>query len=68
MMNTIKFKTNIKCGTCIEKVTPTLDQVTGKGNWSVDLTDPNRTLTITEGDPAIINESLQKVGYRAEKI
>lgn len=68
MMNTIKFKTNIKCGACIDKVTPALDQVAGKGNWSVDLTDPNRTLTITEGDPTTIHDRLQEVGYRADKI
>jgi copper chaperone len=68
-MEETKFKTNIKCSACVEKVTPSLDEVVGKGNWRVDLTDPQRTLTISAtAESAKLNEALNKVGYRAEKM
>jgi copper chaperone len=66
----MKFKTNIKCGGCIATVTPVLDQMVGAGNWSVDLADPLRILTIAQ--PKVSSEelksSLSKVGYQAEEI
>lgn len=67
-METKKFKTNIKCGSCVAKVTPGLDATAGKENWSVDLTSPDRVLTILAGEEGKIMEALEKVGYKAEKI
>jgi copper chaperone len=68
-METLKFKTNIKCSACVEKVTPALNKTAGEGNWSVDLTNPQRILSI-EGDldERKLNEALEKTGYKAEKI
>jgi copper chaperone len=68
-MTTKKFKTNIKCSACVEKVTPALNETAGEGHWSVDLTNPQRILSI-EGDvnETKMKEELGKVGYRAEKI
>lgn len=63
-----RFKTNIKCAACVEKVTPGLNETIGKDKWSVDLTDPKRTLTITAGDTAAMTAKLKEVGYSAEKI
>ena len=42
----VKFKTNIKCVGCIQTVTPFLDKVEGLEQWEVDLTSPDRVLTI----------------------
>jgi hypothetical protein len=67
-METQKFKTNIKCAACVEKVTPGLNETIGKDKWSVDLTDPKRILTITAGDAAAMATKLKEVGYSAEKI
>jgi copper chaperone len=67
-METLKFKTNIKCSACVAKVTPSLNETVGENKWSVDLTDPARTLTINDNQDEIkIVEALQKVGYKAEK-
>lgn len=63
-----KFKTNIKCAACVEKVTAGLDEVIGKDHWSVDLTDPKRTLTITGGDINAMTAKLMEVGYQAVKL
>ena len=67
-MEKTKFKTNIKCSACVEKVTPYLNEVAGENNWQVDLVDPARTLTVSEGDEQKIIEALQKAGYKAELV
>ena len=68
-MENLKFKTNIKCGSCIATVTPHLNETVGEGKWQVDLTDPNRILTIEDGKmESKVIESLQKAGYKAERI
>ena len=45
-MDTLKFKTNIKCGGCMSTVTPFLNKTAGENNWQVDLSDPQRILTV----------------------
>ncbi len=66
-MNTLKFKTNIKCGNCVAAVTPHLNALSGIGSWVVDLKDPNRTLTVqTDADAATIKEAVETAGYKAE--
>lgn len=63
-----KFKTNIKCSACVAKVTSALNEVAGENNWKVDLTHPDRVLTLEGGDTEQLNEKLKAVGYTAEKI
>ena len=69
-MSILKFKTNIKCGSCVETITPFLNQLQGIKNWKVDLSSPERTLTVeTENaDPSEIVKSLEKAGYHAKVI
>lgn len=68
-METLKFKTNIKCAGCITTVTPYLNETAGEGNWQVDLTSPERILTIDgDANQEIIKEAMKKAGYNAEKI
>jgi len=68
-METIKFKTNIKCSGCVAKVTPHLNETIGKENWEVDIDDPSKVLTVrNETDENKIKEALHKAGYNAEKL
>ncbi len=68
-METKTFKTNIKCSGCIEKVTPYLNQTVGEGHWSVDVTDPNKKLTVeTPVDGAVVIQAVTEAGYRAEQL
>lgn len=62
----MKFQSNIKCGACIEKVSASLDEIVGKGNWEVDLTTPERWLTIKNihTDVQVLNEKLNLLGYK----
>jgi copper chaperone CopZ len=70
-MNTYKFRTNIKCEGCVATVTPHINNNPDIRNWSVDLADPHKTLTVeTEGHvtPQMVKETIEKAGYKAESI
>ena len=66
-MKTIQVKTNIMCGSCIAKVTPTLNQIIGDNNWSVDTTNPAKKLTVKSeilNEEDVIN-AVAQAGYKA---
>lgn len=68
-METIKFKSDIKCMGCVAKVSPYLNETVGQDNWEVDLTSPSKILTVSgNADEAKVKDALQKAGYKAEKI
>jgi copper chaperone CopZ len=68
-METLKFKTNIKCTGCLAKVTPSLNETVGENNWKVDLEAPEKTLTVESSTSE--NEvvaAVKEAGFEAEKI
>ncbi len=69
-METLKFKTNIKCAGCVAKVTSQLDEYAGENAWEVDVTSPDKVLTVrNEGITAdTIVSAVKAVGFNAEKI
>ncbi|MCF2486653.1 heavy-metal-associated domain-containing protein [Dyadobacter sp. CY347] len=68
-METLKFKTNIKCGACVATVTPFLNEDNAVENWNVDLRSPERILKVeTSKTPQEIAELMKKAGYNAEEI
>jgi copper chaperone len=69
-MKTIELKTNIMCGFCVAKVTPTLNEVIGENRWKVDTANPRKVLTVnTESlDEAAVIQAVEKAGYKAEKL
>ncbi|EDM36648.1 hypothetical protein PBAL39_25310 [Pedobacter sp. BAL39] len=70
-METLKFKTNIKCGGCIATVTPFLDKIASISNWEVDTSSADKILTIQGNETlntAEIKSSLADAGYVAEEI
>ena len=69
-MQTVQFKTNIKCSGCIAKVTPALDELAGKDNWEVDVQNPDKVLTVSsEGlSETTIQAAIEKAGFNAKKI
>ncbi|MET6996579.1 heavy-metal-associated domain-containing protein [Chitinophaga defluvii] len=67
-METLKFKSNIKCEGCLAKVTPLLDEAVGAENWSVDLQSATKTLTVKGNATADkIVAAVQGAGFKAEK-
>ncbi|ULQ51331.1 heavy-metal-associated domain-containing protein [Flavihumibacter fluvii] len=70
-METIKFKTTIKCSGCLAKVTPVLNQTVGEDNWEVDIQVPDKVLTIASDqvvNAADVVKAIEGAGYKAEKI
>ncbi len=67
-METLKYKTSLKCNGCVAAVKPGLDQIEGLKNWSVDLESPDRTLTAqveTSDLSEKIVKTFEKAGYKA---
>lgn len=68
-MDTLKFKTTIKCSGCIAKATPFLNETVGENKWEVDVTNPMKILTVTAGkDARQIVEAVEKAGFKAEPL
>jgi copper chaperone CopZ len=68
-METLKFKTNIKCGGCVATVTPFLNGDENVEHWAVDLESADRVLKVeTSHSPEEIQQLVKKAGYVAEKI
>jgi copper chaperone len=70
-METLKFKTTIKCSGCIAKATPFLDGTVGKDNWEVDIQNPDKVLTIVRDENLREEEvikAVQEAGFKAEKV
>lgn len=70
-METLKFKTTIKCAGCVSKVTPFLNDAAGKENWEVDIQNPDKILTIAtdKNVPAEkVIKAVQDAGYKAERV
>ena len=58
------------CGSCIAKVTPTLNEEIGAANWKVDTQNPKKILTVTTdklNEDEVI-KAVDKAGYKAEVI
>ena len=69
-METVQFKTNIKCSGCVSKVTPFLDDVVGEDNWEVDVQSLDKVLTITteKADVTDIKKAVEQAGFQAQEL
>ncbi|MBN9283893.1 MULTISPECIES: cation transporter [Flavobacterium] len=67
-METMKFKTNINCSGCVQKVTPVLDPLVGENNWKVETENPKKILTVTSDVPeSTLMEQVKSAGFNIEK-
>ncbi|MEQ7801236.1 cation transporter [Pedobacter sp. ASV1-7] len=70
-METLKFKTNIKCSGCIATVTPFLNDLPEIENWAVDTDNPEKILTVEASDELTaetVVKTLEKAGYVASEV
>jgi len=70
-METLKFKTNIKCGGCIATVTPHLNTLKGVDQWEVDTQTADKILTVKADHLSLtqqIVDTLGNAGFKAELI
>jgi copper chaperone len=69
-METLKFKSNIKCGGCIATVTPFLNEVKGIEKWEVDVQNPQKILIVQSNGVSEkeIVAVVKKASYVAERV
>lgn len=67
---TYYFSTNVHCGGCLAQVRPALDAAEGICHWDLDLSNPQKILTVhSEGITRNeIMETVQKAGFAIEEI
>ena len=65
MTTTRKFRTNLRCGSCVATVTPYLDRVPGLDSWDVDVASSDKTLTVEGNAPTeAVKDAVSKAGYK----
>ena len=69
-METLKFKTTLKCSGCVAAIKPKMDQLKSVENWEVDLTQPVKILTVegTDLNGKELIDTLKQAGFEATKI
>ena len=69
-METLKFKSTIKCTGCLANVTPFLNDTQGIETWEVDLKNPEKILTVnsTGATAEDITRAIGNAGYTAEQV
>ncbi|MGB9697210.1 MAG: heavy-metal-associated domain-containing protein [Ignavibacteria bacterium] len=69
-MQVKKFKTNLSCNHCINKITPYIKALDWIKHWEVDLNSSDRLLTIIADEIKAeeVVKALNEAGYNAEVI
>ncbi len=68
-MKTMKFKTSAKCSGCVAKIDAALEGRLPDGSWNIDLSSPDRILTVEADVPEEEIVTLVKsAGFKAERI
>lgn len=64
-METLRFKTSLKCGGCVKAITPGLESLHSIEKWSVDLEDPDKVLEVEASEDISdqVIDSVKKAGY-----
>jgi copper chaperone len=67
-MKRVSYKTNLKCAGCVAKVAPHLNEITGEGNWSVDLAQPVKQVEIS-ADISFekVKAAFDRAGFKVEE-
>ena len=65
-----KFKTTAKCAGCVKAIGEKLSKELAADQWSIDLTSPDRVLTVAADTPsdARIEELVREAGFKIEKL
>lgn len=68
-METMKFKTNAKCGGCEAAMRMKLGLIISGDQWTLDLNSPDKVLEVTaDVSPAQIIDAVKDAGFQAEQI
>jgi len=69
-METLLFKTSLKCGGCIKAITPGLETLHSIEKWSVDLENPDKVLSVEASEDISdqVIDSVKKAGYAISRL
>jgi copper chaperone CopZ len=69
-MNTLHFKTNLKCSGCVQAITSGLESLNAIEDWNVDLENPDKVLEINakEDISEEVIEKVTKAGYQISRL
>lgn len=69
-MTTVKYKTNIHCGSCIKSVTPVLNDLDNLDFWKVDLEHDDKILEVKldDEDKESVLKAVKSAGFEIEEI
>jgi copper chaperone CopZ len=68
-MEKLQFKTTINCMGCVNSVSPFLSNEEEIKHWTVDIKDPNKTLTVlTDLKKEEVQKLVEKAGFQAESL
>ncbi len=70
-MRLLKYKTDIKCAGCKEKVAPFLEELHGIFEWDIDANSPDKILTVKAEDllnDSLIITSVKEAGFKIEAL
>jgi len=69
-METLRFKTSLKCGGCVKAITPGLESLNEIEKWSVDLESPDKVLKIEASEDISdkVMDSVKKTGYLISRL
>ena len=63
----IQVKTSAKCAGCVAKIAEQLNAFLTPDQWSVDLSSPDKVLTVTADVPAEkVGEAVRAAGFKAQ--
>lgn len=70
-MQTVEFKTNMKCQTCLGKVGPNLDAEPRIKSWEADLDDPRKMIRariVADEDREKVAQAIREAGFEASEV
>jgi len=69
-METLKFKTSLKCGGCVNAIKPGLENLDLAGKWTVDLESADKTLQVEAPEEMAekVMDSVKKAGYLISRL
>jgi len=69
-MQTLRFKTSLKCGGCVSAITPGLNTLPEIEKWNVDLENPDKVLEVeaSKDISQTIMDSVKKAGYQISQL
>jgi len=69
-MSTYKFNTNINCGSCINTVTPFLNELDNVDAWKVDTENPDKILEVELDDEnvTVVEDAIKRAGFKVERL